>query len=133
MGARQLLYTWLFRLQLLQKYLFSDVETVADADADAADLCGENVSLLYDTRICVCVRDGCRIADAFNWLISIYDIADLGLCIFVISSAEFRKGWTATAAATAMSSDILIYRNYVIVFMLFHSMTNARTTHTRGC
>ena len=76
------------------------------------DLCDESL-LLYEARTCdcddCCIRNG--FADAsFNWLISIYDNADLGLCIFVISST-----------ATATSSNTLIYRIYDIVFMLFHS------------
>jgi hypothetical protein len=60
---------------------------------------------------------------SFNWFISIYDNTDLGLCIFVGSSG--------TGAATATYSVILIYRNYDIVFMLFHSKAHTHThTHT---
>jgi hypothetical protein len=115
--------------------LFSDavalpVAAEAAAEDIALDLWGENDNvslLLYDARICDCDWDRNGIVDAFNWLISIYDIADLGLCIFMVSSSAI-GGATATAA---MSSVILIYRIYDIVFMLFHSKAYSFAYYTR--
>jgi hypothetical protein len=76
-GARQLLYKWLVRLQLLQKcFVFEfEVETwlfdadVVDVDADVVD--DELLSRQYSL---------------FNCAASLYDIALLGLCILALNS-----------------------------------------------